>query len=42
MELVSIDIKEFKKDMYADYKKLFPKEERKDFKGYRRRANRNE
>lgn len=32
MKLVSIDIKEFKKDVYADYKKLFPEEERKDFK----------
>ena len=32
MELVSIDIKEFKKDVYEDYKKLFPEEERKAFK----------
>lgn len=32
MELVSVDIKEFKDNVYAYYEKLFPKEERKDLK----------
>ena len=36
LELVNVDIKEFKRTMYEEYKKLFPKNERKSYRFLKR------
>lgn len=41
MYLKKVDIKEFKKDLYEEYKKIFPKEERKTYEDIERSYNKN-
>ena len=39
LELVNVDIKEFKQTIYKEYEKLFPENERKSYKRIKKGVN---
>ncbi len=41
INLIEIDIKEFKKDVFPEYKSLFPPEERKPYRSFKKTFKRN-